>query len=460
MQLKTYYKTIENKAINPIKTFKKLTKGQNGFFYETQQYIYLGKDEGTYFTAKDQVNSIKFSRTGLKEQMRGNSLKLLKAAFNQTNVDSTVDVPFTGGLMGNLSYEMIRTIENLETNNKKSLALPEIDFFFIKNLIVYDKRQKVIYLIVNLEKEAHETKVQLFNRLEKALDFGQHQRSQKLTLDHLKSNVTKEQFKTIVDEAKKYIQAGDIFQVVLSQRLSFKTHNRSIDIFNCLRTTAESPYKYYFKFDSYELIGCSPEILIKADQKQIKTVPIAGTIKRGNDEKEDQQMIQQLKNNRKEQSEHLMLVDLARNDLGKVSKINTVNVKNFMKIKKYSNVFHLTSDVVGVKAKDNFEIIRAVFPAGTLTGAPKIRAMEIIDTLEEEQRQLYGGAIGFISFNESMEFLINIRTLIKKKNKAYLQVGAGIVNDSHPALEYQETLSKSQSILNLFGGDINDYFNR
>jgi anthranilate synthase component 1 len=248
--------------------------------------------------------------------------------------------------------------------------------------------------------------------------------------------------------------------VVLSQRLSFITDHQSKDIFNQLRTSAKSPFKYYFKFDSYDLIGCSPEILVKATKDQIKTVPIAGTIKRGNNSTEDQELMEQLKNNPKEQSEHLMLVDLARNDLGKVSTIDSVKVKNFMGIKKYSHVFHLTTDVIGTKAKDNFEIIKAVFPAGTLTGAPKIRAMEIIDALEDRQRQLYGGAIGFIGFNESMELLINIRTLIKQQQRAYLQVGAGIVYDSNPALEYQETLDKRKSILNIFGGDINDHFNR
>ena len=265
----------------------------------------------------------------------------------------------------------------------------------------------------------------------------------------IKSNFTKEAFKKSVRKAKEYIRAGDIIQAVLSQRLETKITVDPFDIYRALRTINPSPYMYYLKCENLKLIGSSPEILVRLEEGMVEVRPIAGTRPRGKTEKEDRALEKELLADPKERAEHIMLVDLGRNDVGRVAEFGTVKVNELMVIERYSHVMHIVSDVTGKlkKDRDSFDILRASFPAGTVTGAPKIRAMEIIDELEPVKRGPYAGAVGYFSFSGNLDTCITIRTIVITGNQAYIQAGAGIVADSVPEREYQETLNKAKALI-------------
>jgi anthranilate synthase component 1 len=262
-----------------------------------------------------------------------------------------------------------------------------------------------------------------------------------------------------VKKAKKYIKNGDIFQVVLSQRFEVVLEEEPAELLKRI-AHEKSTFKFYFNFSKFKVLGLSPEVLVKKQGNKIITNPIAGTRKRGQSKVEEEFLEKDLLNDSKEKAEHTMLVDLARNDMGKIADIGSVKVKDYMHIKKYKKVIHLTSQVLGKSHKDNLEILKTFLPAGTLTGAPKIRAMEIIESLEEDKREIYGGCIGFLSFNENMETAITIRSMVVKDKKAYIQAGAGIVYDSKPEREYEETLEKASQLIDLIKEGTNDSINR
>ena len=266
----------------------------------------------------------------------------------------------------------------------------------------------------------------------------------------VKSNTTKNKFISMVKKAKNYIKIGDIFQVVLSQRFEAKLSKKPLDIYKKLRVTNPSPFMYYFNFEDFQIIGASPEILVRLRDNKITLRPIAGTRPRGRNSKEDNFYAKDLLKDKKELSEHLMLLDLGRNDAGKVSKINTVKVTESFIIEKYSHVMHIVSNVVGIynKKYSKFKSLLAGFPAGTVSGAPKIRAMEIIDELESTRRKVYAGGIGYFSANGEFDTCIALRTAVAKNNKFYVQAGAGIVADSKPIKEYEETINKAKALLN------------
>ncbi|MBT5259929.1 MAG: anthranilate synthase component I, partial [Nitrospina sp.] len=263
------------------------------------------------------------------------------------------------------------------------------------------------------------------------------------------SNIEEETFKQAVTRIKEYIYEGDAIQVVLSQRLKFSINKDPFDIYRALRTINPSPYMYYLKFGELQVVGSSPEVLVRLEDEKVEVRPIAGTRKRGKNEEEDLVLEKDLLSDEKELAEHIMLVDLGRNDLGRVAEISTVEVDESFSIERYSHVMHIVSNVRGVlkKGLDCFDVLEAAFPAGTLSGAPKIRAMEIIDELEPTRRGLYGGTVGYISFNGNMDTAIAIRTLLIKGNTAYLGVGAGIVADSMPENEFEETMNKGRALL-------------
>ena len=268
-------------------------------------------------------------------------------------------------------------------------------------------------------------------------------------LEAISSNISKKRFFQIVNKAKQYIKKGDIFQVVLSQRFESKLTKKPIEIYKKLRVTNPSPFMFFFNFNDFQIIGASPEILVRLRNNVITVRPIAGTRPRGRNNKEDNLLKKDLINDKKELSEHLMLLDLGRNDAGKVSKINTVKVTERFKIEKYSHVMHIVSNVTGVYDKkfSKFEALMAGFPAGTVSGAPKIRAMEIIDELEKNSRKIYAGGIGYFSANGDFDTCIALRTAVTKNNKFYVQAGAGIVADSKPINEYNETINKAKALI-------------
>ena len=363
-------------------------------------------------------------------------------------------------LSGYFSYDSIRYIEKIPNNCKDDLKLPDVRLLRPRTLIIHDNLKKEIFYIQNIfkdekilnyQKKYDEVKSNLFQLLIqssfKSIDY-------KVTLNsknfYVKSNTSKKRFISMVNKAKKYIKLGDIFQVVLSQRFEAKLTKKPIEIYKKLRITNPSPFMFYFNFSDFQIIGASPEILVRLRNNEITIRPIAGTRPRGKTKKEDLFYEKDLIKDKKELSEHLMLLDLGRNDTGKVSKINTVKVTESFIIEKYSHVMHIVSNVIGKYNKkfSKFKSLLAGFPAGTVSGAPKIRAMEIIDELEKTKRKVYAGGIGYFSANGEFDTCIALRTAIAKKNKFYVQAGAGIVADSKPEKEYQETVNKAKALIN------------
>jgi len=326
-------------------------------------------------------------------------------------------------------------------------------------LIIHDNLKNKIFYIINVYKDEKINDYQkkyldIKNELNSLLIQSTIQKKiikKKIVLSNIKvkSNISKNKFLSMVNKAKKYIKIGDIFQVVLSQRFQAKLSKKPIEIYKKLRVTNPSPFMYFFNFEDFQIIGASPEILVRLRDNKITIRPIAGTRPRGRNSKEDNFLAKDLLKDKKELSEHLMLLDLGRNDAGKVSQINTVKVTESFMIEKYSHVMHIVSNVVGIynKKYSKFKSLLAGFPAGTVSGAPKIRAMEIIDELETTRRKVYAGGIGYFSANGEFDTCIALRTAIAKNDKFYVQAGAGIVADSNPIKEYEETINKAKALL-------------
>ena len=340
------------------------------------------------------------------------------------------------------------------------MKLPDVRLLRPRTLIIHDNLKKEIFYIQNIfkdekilnyQKKYDQVKSNLLQLLVqssfKSIDNKITQNSKNF---YVKSNTSKKRFISMVNKAKKYIKLGDIFQVVLSQRFEAKLTKKPIEIYKKLRITNPSPFMFYFNFSDFQIIGASPEILVRLRNNEITIRPIAGTRPRGKTKKEDLFYEKDLIKDKKELSEHLMLLDLGRNDTGKVSKINTVKVTESFIIEKYSHVMHIVSNVIGKYNKkfSKFKSLLAGFPAGTVSGAPKIRAMEIIDELEKTKRKVYAGGIGYFSANGEFDTCIALRTAVAKKNKFYVQAGAGIVADSKPEKEYQETVNKAKALIN------------
>ena len=363
-------------------------------------------------------------------------------------------------ISGYFSYDAIRYIEKIPNNCKNDLSLPDVRLLRPRTLVIHDNLKKEIFFICNIFKDEKITNYfNKYRQIRSDLDELTMQSSfkkvkkntnKKLKSIKVKSNTSKNKFLSMVNKAKKYIKLGDIFQVVLSQRFEAKLSKKPIDIYKKLRVTNPSPFMFFFNFNDFQIIGASPEILVRLRDNKITVRPIAGTRPRGKTKKEDLFYEKDLIKDKKELSEHLMLLDLGRNDAGKVSKINTVKVTESFIIERYSHVMHIVSNVVGEYNKrfSKFKSLLAGFPAGTVSGAPKIRAMEIIDELETTKRKVYAGGIGYFSANGEFDTCIALRTAVAKKNKFYVQAGAGIVADSKPIKEYEETVNKAKALIN------------
>ena len=363
-------------------------------------------------------------------------------------------------ISGYFSYDAIRYIEKIPNNCKNDLSLPDVRLLRPRTLVIHDNLKKEIFFICNIFKdEKIKNYRNKYREIQSDLDELTMQSSIKkvkkstnknLKNIKIKSNTSKNKFLSMVNKAKKYIKLGDIFQVVLSQRFEAKLSKKPIDIYKKLRVTNPSPFMFFFNFNDFQIIGASPEILVRLRDNKITVRPIAGTRPRGKTKKEDLFYEKDLIKDKKELSEHLMLLDLGRNDAGKVSKINTIKVTESFIIERYSHVMHIVSNVVGEYNKrfSKFKSLLAGFPAGTVSGAPKIRAMEIIDELETTKRKVYAGGIGYFSANGEFDTCIALRTAVAKKNKFYVQAGAGIVADSKPIKEYEETVNKAKALIN------------
>ncbi len=368
--------------------------------------------------------------------------------------------PISSLISGYFSYDSIRYIENIPNTCKDDMKVPDVRLLRPRTLVIHDNLKKKIFYIVNVfgdeniknySKKYLEIKSDLTNLLNQSLNKKTSTPSiNNLNKITIKSNTSRNKFISMVNKAKKYIALGDIFQVVLSQRFEAKLSKEPLEIYKKLRVTNPSPFMYFFNFNDFQIIGASPEILVRLRNNKITVRPIAGTRPRGKNTKQDKFYEKDLLKDKKELSEHLMLLDLGRNDAGKVSKINTVKVTESFVIERYSHVMHIVSNVVGVynKMYSKFKSLLAGFPAGTVSGAPKIRAMEIIDELENSKRKVYAGGIGYFSANGEFDTCIALRTAIAKNNKFYVQAGAGIVADSIPKKEYEETVNKAKALIN------------
>ena len=363
-------------------------------------------------------------------------------------------------ISGYFSYDSIRYIEKIPNRCKNDLNLPDVRLLRPRTLVIYDNLKKEIFYIINVfndekiknyKKKYDEIKTELSKILiQSTLKTSNYLPTKNNKEIKVKSNTPKNKFLKMVNKAKEYIKLGDIFQVVLSQRFEAKLTKKPLDIYKKLRITNPSPFMFFFNFDDFQIIGASPEILVRLRNNKITVRPIAGTRPRGKTIKEDLYFEKDLLNDKKELSEHLMLLDLGRNDAGKVSKINSVKVTESFIIERYSHVMHIVSNVVGEYNKkfSKFRSMLAGFPAGTVSGAPKIRAMEIIDELEKTKRKVYAGSIGYFSANGEFDTCIALRTAVVKNKKFYVQAGAGIVADSKPINEYEETVNKAKALIN------------
>ncbi|MDC0436869.1 anthranilate synthase component I, partial [Candidatus Pelagibacter sp.] len=396
----------------------------------------------------------------IKNKIKGNPEKVIENIIEEFKFKTPRGLPPICSLIsGYFSYDSIRYVEKIPNTCKDDLQLPDVRLLRPRTLIIHDNLKKKIFYIINVFKDEkiinYENK---YSEIYSEINYLSIQASLNKvnsisninTHIKVKSNTSKNKFLNMVNKAKKYIKIGDIFQVVLSQRFETKLIKKPLEIYKKLRVTNPSPFMYFFNFEDFQIIGASPEILVRLRDNKITVRPIAGTRPRGKNSKEDNFFAKDLLQDKKELSEHLMLLDLGRNDAGKVSKINTVKVTESFIIEKYSHVMHIVSNVMGVynKKYSKFKSLLAGFPAGTVSGAPKIRAMEIIDELETTRRKVYAGGIGYFSANGEFDTCIALRTAVAKNNKFYVQAGAGIVADSKPIKEYEETINKAKALLN------------
>ena len=441
-------------------------KEKNSFIFES---VEKGKIRGRYTIFGKNPDKIwEFNgnhsyliKDNKKTKLKGKPNKILENIIEEFKFETPKNLPPICSLIsGYFSYDSIRYIERIPDKCKNDLNLPDVRLLRPRTLIIHDNLKKKIHYIINVFKDEKISNYQKkFDEIKSQLDQIIYQSSISIEQDSniksnqvvkVKSNTPKKRFLSMVNKAKEYIKIGDIFQVVLSQRFEANLTKKPLEIYKKLRITNPSPFMFYFNFSDFQIIGASPEILVRLRDGNITVRPIAGTRPRGKTVAEDKFFEKDLLKDKKELSEHLMLLDLGRNDAGKVSKINTVKVTESFIIERYSHVMHIVSNVIGKYDKkfSKFKSLLAGFPAGTVSGAPKIRAMEIIDELETTKRKVYAGGIGYFSANGEFDTCIALRTAVAKKNKFYVQAGAGIVADSKPIKEYEETVNKAKALIN------------
>ena len=460
MKLITYERKLSGDTETPISIYSKYVKDQVGFLLESKEqpkgrYSFMAADP--YMEIRVYQDRIETQLDGVKEMVRGQGLELVKTMMEGIEVTNTTQLPFIGGAVGTVGYDMIRDCETLPNKNPDTIGTPDSHLLFVKELIAYDHYYHQIHLIcLDTEDDAGREKSEKRFELMEARLHQSHDLMKTCEPVEVEftSNMSPKEYMQAVEQAKQYIYDGDIFQVVLSQRLSGKSED--VDTFNLyrkLRQVNPSPYLYYFNMKDYAIVGSSPEMLVSIKGEQILTCPIAGTRKLEKTEAENEALAKDLLGDEKERSEHMMLVDLGRNDMGKVSEFDSVKVESLMEVHQYSHVMHLVSLVSGKRRQGltMFEVLMSFLPAGTLSGAPKIRAMEIIDELENKRRGIYGGAIGYFGFNGNMDMCIAIRTMVIKEDTIHIQAGAGIVADSDPEKEYEETLNKAKALVTAIG---------
>ncbi len=450
----------------PVSAFRKIDRGGHAFLLESVEggekwgrYSFLGAEPRLVFRSKGREAEILEDGKLRRETVEKDPLENLKRLLQAYRPVKVPGLPrFFGGAVGYLAYDLVRFFERLPDANPDPLDLYDAYFVFTDTLVIFDNVRQKIKVVQNTHvtegEDLEESYLRATLRIDELVDrlkapLVPEKPSPVAGSPDVQSNLSREEFCRAVERAKEYVVAGDVIQVVLSLRHIMNLQVDPFLIYRTLRTLNPSPYMFFLRHEGHTLVGASPEVLARVEEGRVEVRPIAGTRRRGDDEAEDSRLEAELRSDPKEVAEHVMLVDLGRNDVGRVARRGTVQVNEVMVVERYSHVMHLVSNVRAEieEGKDAFDVIRATFPAGTLSGAPKIRAMEIIDELENLRRGPYGGAVGYFGYGGNMDTAITIRTIVIKDGKIHLQAGAGIVYDSDPGREYQECVDKGRALV-------------
>ena len=461
-------KSVSADLLTPVSAFLAVAGGEpNAFLLESIErgeqigrYTFLGASP--YMRVESRGQTITVQRGKRLEHRTGNIFQVVKEMLRQHRPAVLPGLPpFTAGAVGYFSYDVVRELEKIGSNAKDDLSLPDCGLMFFDRLLAFDHLRHQIHIIATAD-VSRESPKRAYGRARTDIAILESQLAKGLKPEHwqvganfhagrlkVHAGTSRARFLKSVEKAKEYIAAGDIFQVVLSQRLEFVPEVAPFNIYRALRTVNPSPYMYFLRFGDTHVLGSSPEMLVRATRQKLEYRPIAGTHPRGKDEIEDVELEQKMLHDEKERAEHVMLVDLGRNDLGRVSEYGSVKVKDLMYVERYSHVMHIVSALEGKLRPelDAMDAFAACFPAGTLSGAPKVRAMQIIEELEPTRRGIYGGSVLYADFAGNLDSCIAIRTMLMKGKKAYLQAGAGIVADSDAESEHRECLNKTQALL-------------
>ncbi|WP_404451052.1 anthranilate synthase component I [Virgibacillus necropolis] len=455
------YKFIKQNAdtLTPIGIYSNL-QGAKKFLLESSfphekkgKFSFIGVDPYQEFIGEGNHTIILDHEKGTRETQESAALSVLKKMLPKLEID--LPLPFAGGAIGYIGYDAIRSYEQIGDDLSDNLEMPDVHLMLYKSIIAFDHSDESAYLIaMNPDQESENVLDARLADLKNALIATPNTATSDEAMT-FHPEMDKQQFMEKVTIAKKHIQQGDAFQIVLSQRMKANINGNPLSFYRKLRKANPSPYMFYIDFEAYQVLGASPESLIQTTGQQIVTNPIAGTRPRGKTEVEDVALTKDLLADEKEIAEHRMLVDLSRNDIGRVSEIDSITIPTYMKVEKYQHVMHIVSEVHGRlnASYSSIDALIACLPAGTVSGAPKIRAMQIINDLEESKRGVYGGGVGYINVNHDVNMALAIRSLVIKDNKAYLQTGAGIVHDSIPENEYNETLHKAKSLMEVSNHD-------
>jgi anthranilate synthase component 1 len=461
-------KSVSADLLTPVSAFLSIAKDEpHAFLLESVErgeqigrYTFLGVRPYMRLRARGSV--IEIERGRKRETHEGNVFEFVKLLLSEHQPAPVPGLPpFTAGAVGYFSYDVVRQLEKIGEHAKDDLSLSDCELMFFDRLLAFDHLRHQIHIVAAADvsrespRAAYDRAVRDISVLERKLAAGLRpamwRRSNKTPAGKLKINfgTSRAKFLRSVERCKEYIGAGDIFQVVLSQRLDFIPGIEPFDLYRALRQVNPSPYLYFLRMGETQILGSSPEMLVRVTGRKLEYRPIAGTHPRGRDEAEDLLLEKQMLGDEKERAEHVMLVDLGRNDLGRVSEYGSVKVKDLMYVERYSHVMHLVSALEGTLREDlgAIDAFAACFPAGTLSGAPKVRAMQIIEELEPVRRGIYGGSVLYADFAGNLDSCIGIRTMLMQGKHAYLQAGAGIVADSDPAREFEESMNKAQALL-------------
>ena len=461
-------KSVSADLLTPVSAFLAIAEKQSHAFLlesiergeQIGRYTFLGV--APYMRVTAHKGKVQIERGRKHELVKGSIFQVVKRLLREHSVATVPGLPpFTAGAVGYFAYDVVRQLENIGEHTKDDLSVPDAELMFFDRLLAFDHLRHQIHIMAAADvsrenpRRAYERALRDIAALERKLAAGLSpalwRKSAKPKRAKLKihAGTRRDIYLRHVERCKEYIAAGDIFQVVYSQRFDFTPEVPPFDLYRALRQVNPSPYLYFLKMDDRHILGSSPEMLVRVTGRKLEYRPIAGTRPRGRDAAEDARLEQQVRHDEKERAEHVMLVDLGRNDLGRVSEYGSVQVKDLMYVERYSHVMHLVSALEGTLRKDldAIDALAACFPAGTLSGAPKVRAMQIIEQLEPTRRGVYGGSVLYADFAGNLDSCIGIRTMLMQGKKAYLQAGGGIVADSDPAAEFQESMNKAGALL-------------